>query len=307
MRRPNAISPALLALVLSFWVAFHYTVVGNRALVWVPPWTYEQSSGDESTADDVPQGTSFERKRDGDGYILSYSFRDFNRSLLTLKARLPDKAVEDSLDEFGYTDADLHAVHTKNGKQGAKVYDRKLKEFLASRGFRLLDEDVVQADIPAMVKRNASRLNPVARSLDLLASSKHYGPEEIIAAATALVQTSIRYKVPPAVEKGVHIGGIHPPPKALVDGWGDCDTKTAVLGTLLQNWDGMNAVGLALPHHYLMGIARIPRKEDVYIEHEGAQYVLIEPAGPAWLPPGTVAKETLDMLDRMQGVPIQPF
>lgn len=294
---------AFAAFLASFFVAAHYKTQGDRALVWLPPWTSEQ----EFESEGLPEGTSFKRSRDGAGTVVSISFRNFNNDLLTVKTKIPDSALLDSVSEFGYTDAGLKAVHAKFGRSGAKTYDKEVRKYLASRGFRMVDDDVVQVDVPAMVRRDTERLNPVARALDLAASVKRYGPEEIVGAATAMVQTALRYDIPPPLVKGKHTGGMMTPVQAMTEGWGDCDTKTALLASLLQNWDGMDAVGLALPRHYLMGLSRIPRKGDAFIEHEGAQYVLIEPAGPAWLTPGQVAPETLDLLDRMNGIPIQPF
>ena len=54
----------------------------------------------------------------------------------------------------------------------------------------------------------------------------------------------------------------------------------------------------------LGAIMRIPNKGDAYIEYGGLQYTLIESAGPAWLPPGTIASETLAMLQANDGAEI---
>jgi hypothetical protein len=79
-----------------------------------------------------------------------------------------------------------------------------------------------------------------------------------------------------------------------------------VLASILKNWSNIHAIGVALPSHYLMGISRLPRHGDVYMDYGGLQYVLVEPAGPAWLPIGSVGQDTMDML-QSQGVQIDPF
>jgi hypothetical protein len=66
-------------------------------------------------------------------------------------------------------------------------------------------------------------------------------------------------------------------------------------------------IGLAVPGHYLMGVLRIPGKGELFVEHEGLQYVLIEPAGPAWLPPGQVSRDTVALLKSSEGYAIEPF
>lgn len=107
-----------------------------------------------------------------------------------------------------------------------------------------------------------------------------------------MVQTAMRYEVPETREGDRVIGGVLPPMKALVMGQGDCDTKTGVLASILANWPNLKMVGLAIPGHYLMAVHRIPRSGDVFIEYEGIPYVMIESAGPAWLPPGKVGDFT---------------
>jgi hypothetical protein len=90
-------------------------------------------------------------------------------------------------------------------------------------------------------------------------------------------------------------------------GQGDCDTKTAVIASILMNWPNLKMVGLAIPGHYLMAVHRIPRNGDVFIEYEGIPYVMIESAGPAWLPPGEVGETTADYLGAGKNFRIQPL
>jgi len=52
---------------------------------------------------------------------------------------------------------------------------------------------------------------------------------------------------------------------------------------------------------------RIPRNGDVFIEYEGIPYVMIESAGPAWLPPGEVGETTSDYLGAGNNFRIQPL
>jgi hypothetical protein len=185
--------------------------------------------------------------------------------------------------------------------------DRKVRDYLASRGFKLLNKNTVEADVPQMVKRSVSYLAPVAQALDGVAARKNYDAETLVGAATAMVQTAILYKIPPELENGRHTGGILPPVMTIVRGWGDCDTKTALLGSVLSNWPEIRMVGIVTPDHYLMGILRMPRSGDAFVEYQGQRYVLIEPAGPAWLPPGTVGVDTMPKLQASEGFRIDPF
>jgi hypothetical protein len=56
-----------------------------------------------------------------------------------------------------------------------------------------------------------------------------------------------------------------------------------------------------------MAIRRLPGKGDVFVRYEGLEYVLVEPAGPAWLEPGTVGRATAALLSGSEGYKIEPF
>lgn len=255
-----------------------------------------------------PRGASFKRTKLSDEiFEIQYIFRNFNNDRLTVEFTIVLAELDGSMREYGYRKKDLDAIHAKYGSQGKAVYNRKVMEYFMSRGFRVMSEDTVMPDIPLMVRRNMKRINGLALALDRIAQKRGYGSEETIGAVIAMVQTAMQYRIPPATQGGRRIAGVMPPTQALYLGWGDCDTKSGVLATVLANWSGIRGVGLALPKHYLIGIGRIPRNGEVYVSYGGIDYVLIEPAGPAWLPLGQVGASTLAMLDNMTGVPIQPF
>jgi hypothetical protein len=279
-------------------------------LVGPPPFTamtFEQSAGGGGELP-RPAGATFKKAMLSDEiYELQYKFQNFNRHKLTAEFTVVQAELESSLSEFGYSKSDLDRIYQQYSSQGEGPYVAKVNEYFMKRGFRVISKDTVMVDVPLMVRRNLKRVNGLALALQRIGEARSYDSEDLIGAATALVQTAMAYRLPPNIENGRHIGGIHPPPKALVDGWGDCDTKSALLATVLASWRGIRGVGVALPKHYLIGIARIPRQGDLFVEHGGIQYVLIEPAGPAWLPPGTVGDDTVAMLNAASGIPIQPF
>ncbi|MFA6318063.1 MAG: hypothetical protein WC943_11640 [Elusimicrobiota bacterium] len=255
-----------------------------------------------------PPGATFKRvSLSQDIYEIQLKFRNFNNDPLKLEFPLVQADVDGSLREFGYSKKELDAVFEKYGKQGQAAYEEQVKLYFVSRGFKQVDKGTVAVDVPQLIWRNMKRVNGLALAIQRLGEGHGYDSEEVIGAATAMVQTALAYRIPPDAERGRRIGGVHPPPQLLYDGWGDCDSKSALLAAILSNWKGIKGVGVALPRHFLLGIARLPRQGDVFLEHKGVQYVLIEPAGPAWLPIGQVSDYTTDLLNKMNGVPIQPF
>ncbi|HOX23920.1 MAG TPA: hypothetical protein PLL10_10675, partial [Elusimicrobiales bacterium] len=223
-----------------------------------------------------------------------YGFLNFNKDFLTFGYTVSLAALREYMGAFGYTDQDLaelknwrNKVHEtayknaveKNYTQAAydsmlksidREYEIRKKEFFASRGFTLSRDNVISVDIPSLVTSNRQRMNIVARELETVAQDRGYDSEDIVGAALALVQTGLLYKIPPSRdENGKYTGGVIPPVAALGEGWGDCDSKSALLGAVLSNWSGIKLVGVAVPGHYLMAICRNPGRGDLFVDYHG--------------------------------------
>ncbi len=280
--------------------------------------------------DRVEKGTAQRIWQSGDAYNAEYNFINFNRDGLGVSYGMKAPEFRDYMSGYGYTDREMDAIrawkdkahvsewdraYRAGGEPAAKKaiqdvamdYDLKVRKLLLQRGFALRKGNVVECDMPNVVKRNTAVLKPLALAFQKIASDKSYGAEDTVGAVLSMVQTAIRYQIPPMVENGRHIGGLLPPVKALLSGWGDCDTKTGVAASVLSNWNGVRMVGIAVPGHYLMAIRRIPGKGDMFVRYEGLEYVLVEPAGPAWLPPGSVGADTASLLENSNGYVIEPF
>ena len=301
----------------------------------------QSSSGEEEEEDEeevrytsrenrTETGTSQKIFTEGAARKAEYRFINFNKDRLNISFSMPEAAYRRYAAGYGYSDADLDILKAwrekarqaawkealpKSGKAAADAavrevdldYDTRLRALLRSRGLALRAGNVVECDMPVVVKRNIKTLNPLALAFQKLAAEKRYAEEDLVGAVVSLVQTALRYKVPPAVENGLHTGGLLPPGRALLAGWGDCDTKTGLLAAILGSWSGMRMVGIAVPGHYLMAIRRIPGKGDMFVRYEGLEYVLVEPAGPAWLEPGQVGVHTKELLAGREGYRVEPF
>jgi hypothetical protein len=267
----------------------------------------------------------------GSAYSIEYRFVNFNKDNLWVQFNIAKAALDATAREFGYYQQDLDALSAQYQRavdmakqdigdfplspaQKAEQmqtleqnYKRKRADYLASKGFKFMSDDTLEIDMPKLVQRNTPRLQTLAQAFSNIAREKNYDSEDVIGGVTAMVETALYYKEPPKLEGARNIDGLLPPLESLIAGWGDCDTKTGVLASILKNWDGIRAIGVALPTHYLMGIYQIPRHGDVYIEYGGLDYVLIDPAGPAWLPIGTVSQDTMGMLQARDGMEIDQF
>ncbi|MFC1522920.1 hypothetical protein ACFL6Y_10980 [Elusimicrobiota bacterium] len=306
-------STSFLILIFSFALAAYIGSNCDQTLKTYPHPTDILFHGLGSYYDRDDEETPYQRIANEKGvFNLEFGFLNFNRDELKLKLEIEEYSVLDASMDFGYTDEGLQAindwyedsVYTDSLEQ---EYINRKKRYLNSRGFKLLTDNSTLVDIAKLVRENKDHLNSVAMILQEMADENNYDPDEILGAAIAMVQTAIVYKQPPAVRGTLHTGGVLPPLTTLTGGWGDCDTKTALLASILLNWDNVMAVGVGVPGHYLMGIQMIPERGNAFVEYDGATYVLLEPAGPAWAPPGEVSDQTLAYLDLNDGISIDPF
>jgi hypothetical protein len=276
------------------------------------------------------KGTAQRIYKEGGNLKAEYHFINFNKDRVAVTFGMAAPEYNRYLGGYGYSDFELNGlktwrettrqdawkkVYAASGKAAAEraiadvdlEYDTRLRALLRSRGLALRAGNIVECDMPAVVKRNVELLKPLALAFSKISSERGWREENLIGGVLSMVQTAIRYKIPPSVEGGLHTGGLLPPARSLLSGWGDCDTKTGLLAAILGNWKGMKMVGIAVPGHYLMAIRRLPGKGDVFVRYEGLEYVLVEPAGPAWLEPGTVGQATTALLSGGEGYKVDPF
>jgi hypothetical protein len=255
--------------------------------------------------------TRYERQQAGSAWRVSAEFQNFNQDALKLEFELTPDAVRESLAEFGYAKDEIDALLKGCTGCDQAEFDRRAAAFYRSRGISAVMQPTgrmkLTVDVPAVVERNKPRLKSLAAALGRIAKERKYGPDQTLGAAVAFVQTALRYQQPPNQDNGRNIIGFYPPPKTLELGLGDCDSKSALLAAMLAHFSGIRMVGVHIPKHYLVGVARVPRHGDAFIEYQGEPFVLMEAAGPAWRPPGSISDATRDALSTMQGVRIDPL
>lgn len=254
---------------------------------------------------------SYERQAGADPLEVIAGFQNFNSDLLSASFTLPAAAVRESMDEFGFARSEVTQIQSTCTGCDQAEFDRRIDAFYTSRGMRITSTGEgrrrLSVDIAAEVHRNQQRLRSLTEAFGRIAKDRDYGPDQTLGAVVAFVQTAMAYRQPPDSENGRDLAGFYPPPRALELGWGDCDTKSAVLAAVLTSFSGVRLIGVHVPRHYLIGVARVPRHDDAFIEWQGEPYVLVEAAGPAWRPPGSISDTTRAALQTMEGVRIDPM
>lgn len=250
---------------------------------------------------------------EGESWI-STSFRTFDNEPLTLDFSLPPGASQASLREFGSSDAELDGLMRScmaSGDCRQAVFDRQTTRYYREHALRLRNTPdrgtQLYVDVAQVVERNRDRVLPVVAALRRVADERGYDQQWLIAAAVALVQSGLAYRKPEGREDGRDIFGFYPPLRALERGYGDCDTKAALLAAILQNLTDAPLIGVHVPQHYLLGIAATPQADQAWLSYGGRTYVLVETAGPGKLPPGNIARHTQAALTRGEDVRIDPM
>jgi hypothetical protein len=260
-------------------------------------------------------------KNDHDTFSAAYSFISFDNDPIQVQSAVQGEAYRAYRKAFGYRQQELDALFDQQraqleqaeawavanlasqqqldqvAKKISDNYDLAVKNLLTSRGFRFLDDNLLAANIPEIVKNNVALFQPIALSLQETMRKLGYSEADTIGSALPLVQTAIAYEALPKENDGRITAGFSPPLEVFMEGRGDCDAKSALLASILLNWDKVKLIGVGVPGHYLLGILQHPAKGDAFIEYEGLNYVLMEPSGPAWVPPGYISDYTLKWLD----------
>lgn len=263
-------------------------------------------------------------------FSAAYGFYNFTRDYLNVSYTIDRTDLDRFLADFGYSDDDIAVLQRKrrdirkmassyvakhNLSQADlddadqvidQTYIDRVANLLRQRGFVLRNGNVAALNVPQIVKNHVAAMKPVAKAFGQIAKSMNYDSLALVGAVLSLAQTGLDYRIPPDKLGGRNTGGILVPPYAMAHAWGDCDTKTALMGAILANF-GVSMVGISLPGHYLMAVQAVPQSGDIFITYAGRQYVLLEPAGPGWFPPGKVGAGTKAKLQAAGGMAVEPF
>ncbi|GGD48597.1 transglutaminase-like domain-containing protein [Lacimicrobium alkaliphilum] len=92
--------------------------------------------------------------------------------------------------------------------------------------------------------------------------------------------------------------GYLPPAQVLVNNHGDCDSKTVVAAALLRSMLPTVKIAIIyLPNHALLGVQLAHSSKDKTLRLNGNTYILAEPTGPALMPAGQIAEQSLAAID----------
>lgn len=248
------------------------------------------------------------------GHHVSADFQLRRGDALSINFQLDAAASRASMRQFGISNDEVEALREacqrRTGCSQAEL-EQALKQYYREHYLQLRARQGERAhlfvDIPGVVSGSQDHVRPVVAALKRLRLEHSRDAAWLEDAAISLVQSALAYRQPAAQENGRQTLGFYTPPHTLKKGYGDCDTKSALLAAILQGLGDTRVIGVRVPNHYLLGIARVPRDGESWIEYRGEPFVLLEAAGPAQRAYGDIAPRTRKALDHGDSLRIDPM
>lgn len=164
-------------------------------------------------------------------------------------------------------------------------------DYYGKKGFHI-SHNTLFIDYSSVGAKNLARVKDIAMSLSSLCRADCRGDKyKLLSIFLSFVQ-SIPYRVPPEKAEDRDIFGFFTPLEVLYWGFGDCDSKCVLLGSIWKNLFSDVIAFIEVLNHLMIGISNIdgpslPRNVSI-LESEGLIYLVCEAAGPALLKPGDV-------------------
>ncbi|MCD4788558.1 MAG: hypothetical protein K8R37_01055, partial [Bacteroidales bacterium] len=188
-------------------------------------------------------------------YITDYTFKDQFGNLQHFTISYPVELTNQMLDRFGVPVwmFDKYLDTEENRIQRQKIIKQGL--------FKLTD-NTIEVDKSRVIDYYSEYFcKPIAGLIvDALAQYGKDTRRNRIEMAMRFVQ-DIPYGTPDISDKELHYGGVSPPPKMLIDMYGDCDSKALLFaGIMIYLIDSEDIIFLNQTKHVLTAIKGEPEK-----------------------------------------------
>ncbi|MBF25508.1 MAG: hypothetical protein CMP49_03195 [Flavobacteriales bacterium] len=228
-------------------------------------------------------------------YIIDYQFKDHFNKLHSLQLFFKKEETDLMINRFGFPTSLL-----KKNKNSKNVNTDEKKEII-EQGLFLIDGGIIKKNKKSIVDFYKRSVTPIAQYIiNYLKFNKIDNRENRIEMAMKFVQ-DIPYAIPKESRR-IYKNGYITPPEVLIEGYGDCDSKTilfvCIMSFLIPEDD---IVFVSIPGHIFSAIKYydnnyieynsneyIPftqRKDDnltdrTYIKYKNSNYFICETAGP---------------------------
>lgn len=254
-----------------------------------------------------------------------YTWIDFDGTQKTVTFAIQSPDIAESEKEFGATPGEMSTrkvsltYRIKYPSNASPQLLRRLKEKakadserkaqamlnsqrlnMLSHGYSMVGKDKVGVDLSAAWNRNRRRMNTYVEQFTSQTGVKlDICPSQML----AFVQ-QIEYRKPPDMRAGLCILQFLPPVEALNAGYGDCDTKTILFASLVDNGNGPEVIALRGPDHVIAGLECKSDASGYIMNVFGKSFLLCECSSPSW-PPGSLSEDIYKSIKRGEYTPIR--
>ncbi|MEZ5082451.1 MAG: hypothetical protein R2750_03225 [Bacteroidales bacterium] len=210
-----------------------------------------------------------------ESYKIQYKFLDQFNNFQQYDLTLPKEQTLQMIFTFGIPTW-LFDPYIDNE---ANIKTRSLE---IKKGLFVLNENTIEVDKSAVINYYAPAFcRPIAEMI--VSSLADYGldnRQNRIEMAMRFVQ-DIPYGIPKYEDKKRHYGGVSPPPRLLIEGFGDCDSKVILfVGILVYLIPAEDIIFLNQNEHVLSAIKSEVNKGQTFITYNNSTYLIAETSGP---------------------------
>lgn len=209
----------------------------------------------------------------GDSLFFEYGFKDHLGAYREFKWNINALDAESFLHGFG-----LSEKHGDSFQVGSAELQYSMMKNIDGK---------IHFDYEKIVEESKPLIGPLYLKFKAIVEKHQFAPREKVELVMRFLQ-DIPYGIPPTNYKGRYIAGLFPPIETLSNTWGDCDSKSLLMATLLS-FDPTLYDKLAIilvPGHALIGIKMVPGPYDKFVTFNGVPYIYAEPVGLARTPMG---------------------
>ena len=216
----------------------------------------------------------YEVKVQNGNYEIDYTFEGITNSLISIHFSMEKKSTDKAIDVYGVPESMLGTYQVL-----PKVI-KKRKELMRAGMFRQ-EKQKLLPDYNALISYYSPFVKPISELIvEILEKNKMDTERNRIELAMRLVQ-DIPYKVPPDRRGDKITSGLFTPPEILVNGYGDCDSKTILFISILRYLiDEDKILILEQENHMLTAIKAKTKSGSIFIRYRGSKYLIAETPGP---------------------------
>lgn len=209
----------------------------------------------------------------GEEYHYNYGFKDHLGAYRELKWKVNQLNADNFMYNFGLSEKE-------GDKFQVSASELEYSMMKTVGGKLVFDYDKIVEESKPLIKPLYIEFEKIVKKYDL-------NKREKIELVMRFLQ-DLPYGIPPSNYQNRYIAGLFPPVEILKNKWGDCDSKSLLMATLLSfDRDYYDKLAMILvPGHALLGIKMVPGPYEKHVTFRGSNYVYAEPVGLSRTPLG---------------------